>query len=286
MAAPSVDGDPSHDQRARAASSVVVATARPSSAVPTWAIVAIGAAVLLAAVIGWRFWSSATQRDASSSQAPAVVQQPQDGAAGQPDAASALPAGIDGTAGTEATGTTDEAAASGAPRPDRSDAPGEAGAAAEATAQDAADAPAGSVPESAPAPPAVDPAALARAREAREREALERRQRQEQERQRAAELERQRAETLARQEAEVARQRAAQEQARRDAEAAAQAARVPAATDAVRSVETRCADSSNPISREFCYARQCRKRELASDPICVRFRELEETRRRQELQGN
>ena len=54
---------------------------------------------------------------------------------------------------------------------------------------------------------------------------------------------------------------------------------------AQRSVEERCAGSSNLVSRELCYVRQCRKPELARDPICVRFREMEEARRRQTEMG-
>jgi hypothetical protein len=48
-----------------------------------------------------------------------------------------------------------------------------------------------------------------------------------------------------------------------------------------RTVEARCADSRNVITLQLCHARQCLRPELQNDPVCVRFRELEEARRRQ-----
>jgi hypothetical protein len=46
-----------------------------------------------------------------------------------------------------------------------------------------------------------------------------------------------------------------------------------------RSVDETCADSSNFFSRDLCRIRACGNPALAGDPVCVRFREMEEANR-------
>lgn len=114
--------------------------------------------------------------------------------------------------------------------------------------------------------------ASARERQVREQQkqaALERRQQADRD-QSAAEqrratlaLEQQRSE-------QVARQKAMQE-----------AASQPPAP--VMTVELSCASSSNFISRDICRLRECGKASFASDPICIRFREMEEESRKERL---
>ena len=47
----------------------------------------------------------------------------------------------------------------------------------------------------------------------------------------------------------------------------------------VRNVEQRCADSGNFFSRSACQVRLCADPALQRDPVCVRLREIEESRR-------
>lgn len=48
----------------------------------------------------------------------------------------------------------------------------------------------------------------------------------------------------------------------------------------VNTVEAVCAGSSNFFTRDLCRLRECGKAPFAGDPTCVRFREMEEARRR------
>ena len=57
-------------------------------------------------------------------------------------------------------------------------------------------------------------------------------------------------------------------------------AAAPAPT-AAPSVDQLCAGSSNVFARDFCRMRECGKPGYASDPVCVRFRQMEETRRQE-----
>lgn len=47
----------------------------------------------------------------------------------------------------------------------------------------------------------------------------------------------------------------------------------------VASVDQRCAGSANFIARDVCRIRACGNPALAGDPVCVRFREMEEANR-------
>jgi hypothetical protein len=75
---------------------------------------------------------------------------------------------------------------------------------------------------------------------------------------------------------EAARQQAAAE--------AAQQARVvrtaPPPVPVLKTVEQNCASSSNFFSREVCRLRTCGDTAFAEDPVCLRFREIEEANRR------
>lgn len=58
----------------------------------------------------------------------------------------------------------------------------------------------------------------------------------------------------------------------------AAAATAPAAAP---SVDQLCAGSSNVFARDFCRMRECGKPGYANDPVCVRFRQMEEARRQE-----
>lgn len=104
------------------------------------------------------------------------------------------------------------------------------------------------------------------------------------EQQRRAELARRRAEAAAAAAAAASSQAptpAASPQpsmATAQAGAKTEAAAPPAASAAT--VELACAGSTNFFTRDLCRIRECRKPSFASDPICVRFREMEEASRR------
>lgn len=53
----------------------------------------------------------------------------------------------------------------------------------------------------------------------------------------------------------------------------------PAETPA--NVDQICAGSGNFLARDFCRMRECAKAAFASDPVCVRFRQMDEARRQQ-----
>jgi hypothetical protein len=46
-------------------------------------------------------------------------------------------------------------------------------------------------------------------------------------------------------------------------------------------VDQVCAGSGNFLARDFCRIRECGKPSFASDPVCVRFRQMDEARRQQ-----
>ena len=46
-----------------------------------------------------------------------------------------------------------------------------------------------------------------------------------------------------------------------------------------QTVDQTCADSSNFLARDLCRVRACRSAAMASDPVCVRFREMESANR-------
>lgn len=46
-----------------------------------------------------------------------------------------------------------------------------------------------------------------------------------------------------------------------------------------QTVDQTCADSSNFLTRDLCRVRACRSAAMASDPVCVRFREMETANR-------
>jgi hypothetical protein len=48
---------------------------------------------------------------------------------------------------------------------------------------------------------------------------------------------------------------------------------------AAPTVDQVCAGSSNFVARDFCRIRECGKAAFATDPVCVRFRQMEEARR-------
>lgn len=62
---------------------------------------------------------------------------------------------------------------------------------------------------------------------------------------------------------------------------AAAAAPPPPATRSVASVDQACAGSDNVFARDFCRIRECGKAVFANDPVCVRFRQMDEARRRE-----
>lgn len=67
------------------------------------------------------------------------------------------------------------------------------------------------------------------------------------------------------------------------APAPAPVAQAPAAAAvtaaAAPSVDQLCAGSSNVFARDFCRMRECGKAVFATDPVCVRFRQMDEARR-------
>lgn len=62
---------------------------------------------------------------------------------------------------------------------------------------------------------------------------------------------------------------------------AAAAAPPPPATRSVAGVDQACAGSDNVFARDFCRIRECGKAVFANDPVCVRFRQMDEARRRE-----
>jgi len=101
---------------------------------------------------------------------------------------------------------------------------------------------------------------------------------------RALELqqERSQAETLARQQREAEREaqqalELAYAASRRAAEPTPPAPAQPAG-ELRRNVRGLCAASGNIVSELFCHSRECRKPEHANDAICVRLREIEQSR--------
>jgi hypothetical protein len=129
-----------------------------------------------------------------------------------------------------------------------------------------------------PVPTQADLAAADRARQAQQRLQREERERAAAlERQRATlELERQRAEQqrteLARKQTEEAARRAAQLEATR-------AQPKPPVAASSLTVEGACASAGNIVFREVCRLNECRKASFAADPICVKFRQIEEANR-------
>lgn len=75
----------------------------------------------------------------------------------------------------------------------------------------------------------------------------------------------------------VARLPVAQAPAVADASSAAQ----PAEAVPAMAVDQRCAGSSNFITRDLCRVRACRDAANSSDPVCIRFRQMEEANRRE-----
>lgn len=66
------------------------------------------------------------------------------------------------------------------------------------------------------------------------------------------------------------------------ATAAATTAAPPAATVTTgATVDQICAGSGNFLARDFCRIRECGKPSFANDPVCVRFRQMDEARRQQ-----
>jgi type IV secretory pathway VirB10-like protein len=101
---------------------------------------------------------------------------------------------------------------------------------------------------------------------------------------RASELqqERSQAETQTRQQRESDREaqqarELADAASRRAAEQAPPAPNQPAA-EPRRDVRGLCSASRNLVSEQFCHSRECRKPEHANDAICVRLREIEQSR--------
>lgn len=127
-------------------------------------------------------------------------------------------------------------------------------------------------------PPAVtgstpDAAALERARQAREKLDSDTRARTAAEQQRIAEQKQhRREEEAARQRADEARQRAVVPPPVNPAPIAP-----PAAQAALpQTVRQACSGSSNVVSELLCRTRECRKPANAADPICVKFKEIED----------
>ncbi|MGM9427351.1 zinc ribbon domain-containing protein [Hydrogenophaga sp. MI9] len=106
-----------------------------------------------------------------------------------------------------------------------------------------------------------------------------------------------RAAVLEQQRLKVAQEKQRADEARRRTDALAAAASPASATPAAvaqanapaaapaptaaPSVDQLCAGSSNVFARDFCRMRECGKPGYASDPVCVRFRQMEETRRQE-----
>jgi hypothetical protein len=63
--------------------------------------------------------------------------------------------------------------------------------------------------------------------------------------------------------------------------AAANAARPPAAPPPSMAVGQTCAGSSNFIARDLCRVKACSDAANTSDPVCIRFRQMEEANRRE-----
>lgn len=59
------------------------------------------------------------------------------------------------------------------------------------------------------------------------------------------------------------------------------AAAAPSMTRPAAGVDQLCADSGNVLARDFCRIRECGKAVFANDPVCVRFRQMDEARRRE-----
>jgi len=126
-------------------------------------------------------------------------------------------------------------------------------------------------------PSAEDKAASEKARAKRQAAAQARRD--QAARERAASEERGRAPTVLEQQRddEAARLKAAEEAAQR---AVVAKAAQPAPAPVVKTVEQSCASSGNFFSREACRLRSCGDASFASDPVCLRFREMEAANRR------
>ncbi|MGI9216540.1 MAG: hypothetical protein ACR2JA_06020 [Hydrogenophaga sp.] len=60
----------------------------------------------------------------------------------------------------------------------------------------------------------------------------------------------------------------------------AEAAPAPVPAPRPRGVDEACADRGNFLSRDLCRIQACRNPAQAGDPVCVRFREMEEANRR------
>jgi hypothetical protein len=78
---------------------------------------------------------------------------------------------------------------------------------------------------------------------------------------------------------EAMRQRAAADAAQQ-ARTTVRAAPPPPLTPVVKTVEQTCASSGNFLAREVCRFQSCREASFASDPVCVRYREMEAANRR------
>jgi hypothetical protein len=137
-----------------------------------------------------------------------------------------------------------------------------------------------------PAPPATEPAtplersaeekAVAEAARAQRTAAAQTRREQVARERAATEAQARATRALEQQRAdEAARQQAAAEAAERARATAAAPPPVPV----VNTVEQTCAGSGNFFSREVCRIRACQAPAFGSDPVCVRFRELEESSR-------
>ncbi|WP_084235997.1 zinc ribbon domain-containing protein [Hydrogenophaga taeniospiralis] len=104
------------------------------------------------------------------------------------------------------------------------------------------------------------------------------------EQQRRAELARRRAEAAAAAAAAAASHSASASSSSQPSTAAtpaeAKTETAPPLAASAATVEAACAGSTNFFARDLCRIRECRKPSFASDPICVRFREMEEATRR------
>lgn len=137
-----------------------------------------------------------------------------------------------------------------------------------------------------PAPPATEPAtplersaeekAAAEAARAQRTAAAQARREQVARERAAAEAQARAARALEQQRAdEAARQQTAADAAERARAAAAAPKPVPV----LNTVEQTCASSGNFFSREVCRIKACQAPAFGNDPVCVRFRELEESSR-------
>ena len=63
--------------------------------------------------------------------------------------------------------------------------------------------------------------------------------------------------------------------------AADSVARSPAAPPPAMAVDQTCAGSSNFIARDICRVKACSDAANSSDPVCIRFRQMEEANRRE-----